>query len=185
VGRAALETALRLRDAAPDRVRVQVVALGPAALAPALREALSLGVDRVRLLADGEEPCDGRADALAPALAGEGPFDLVLAGGARAERAARALGLPDAGGAALLSMRAVGGTEVAALHGPDGALMRDHPLPAVVAVEPGLELREFTVAGYLAGLTRCVVAVAEAPDRTKEPGAPPVPGARPSAPAAN
>ncbi len=178
-GRAALETALRLRDAAPQRVRVQVVALGRAALAPALREALNLGVDRVRLLA-GE-------DALASALAGEGPFDLVLAGGARAECAARALGLPDAGRAALLSVRGAGGTEVAALHRPDGAVMRDHPLPAAVAVEPGLELREFTVAGYLAGLARGgeFMPSAGAAARGNEPGPPPLTAASRPAQAGN
>jgi electron transfer flavoprotein-quinone oxidoreductase len=156
-GRAALETALRLRDAAPDGLRVQVIALGPLALAPALREALGLGVDRVRLLVS----ADG--DALACALAGEGPFDLVLAGGERARRAAQVLGLPDAGCAALLAVNADGETEVAALHGEDGALVRSQSLPAVVGIEPRLELRELTVAGYLAGLARTVEAMAGPP----------------------
>jgi hypothetical protein len=65
-------------------------------------------------------------------------------------------------------------------------LLRDHPLPAVVGIEPGLELREFTVAGYLAGLARGVEAAsAEAHGRPKEPAAPPLTGASPSAPAAN
>jgi hypothetical protein len=153
--RAALETALRLRDAAPDRVRVQVVALGPLALAPALREALSLGVDRARLLAE------GRDDALARALAGEGPFDLVLAGGGQARRAALALGLPDGGGAALLAVHADGGAGAVALHGADGSLIRGQVLPTAVGIEPVLELREFTVAGYLAGLARLVTIIPE------------------------
>jgi hypothetical protein len=120
--RAALETALRLRDAAPDRVRVQVVALGPLALAPALRDALSLGVDRVRLVVDADE------GALSGALGGEVAFDQIFAGGARARRAA-------------------------------ATLVHIEGLPAVVGIEPGLELREHTVAGYLAGLARSVEVV--------------------------
>jgi electron transfer flavoprotein-quinone oxidoreductase len=146
-GRAALEVALRLRDAAPERVRVEVVALGPPALAPALREALSLGVDRARLVAGGSN---------ALALADEGPFDLVLAGGERARFAAATLGLPDAGRAERLDVCAVGETANITLHGPGGAPVRSQALPAVIGIEPGLVLREYTVAGHLAGLSRSV-----------------------------
>jgi len=96
----------------------------------------------------------GGSNALA--LADEGPFDLVLAGGERARFAAATLGLPDAGRAERLDVCAVGETANITLHGPGGAPVRSQALPAVIGIEPGLVLREYTVAGHLAGLSRSV-----------------------------
>src|SRR5204863_6042194 len=79
--RAALETALRLRDQAEAPVTVQVVAVGPASVGQLLREAVSLGVDRARLVLAPTEAVapDRAAAALAAALASE-TFDLILTG---------------------------------------------------------------------------------------------------------
>jgi len=48
--RAALETALRLRDEASAPVTIEVAAVGLRGTAQALREVISLGADRVRLV---------------------------------------------------------------------------------------------------------------------------------------
>src|SRR5207245_1855816 len=102
--RSALETALRLREHATAQVSIEVAAAGPRGMAQALREALSLGVDRARLvLTDGEYvSADSAATALAAVLAGDKAFDLVLGGagaaesdeGACARLTAEALGVP-------------------------------------------------------------------------------------------
>src|SRR5262249_28282571 len=79
--RAALEAALRLRDGAGGAVSVQVARVAPPAAAQLLREALSLGVERVHLVtAPAAVPPDQGAAALAAVLHGQA-FDLVLSGG--------------------------------------------------------------------------------------------------------
>jgi electron transfer flavoprotein-quinone oxidoreductase len=143
---AALEAALRLRDAAPRLVRVSVAAAGPPSTGPILREVLALGVEQVYLaVGDTAVSAATRAEALARVLKGKGTFDLVLAGARTGDLAglvARALEIHPL-------KRPLAGAEVVALAG-GGAL----PLPALVAVEPGTDLRSFTIAGYLAGLAR-------------------------------
>ena len=104
--RAALETALRLRDTArlasggrqppdyssnqgpdgprsPAAVAVEVVAVGPPSAAQVLREALALGVDRVRLIVrEGDTvSCASAAAALAAVVGNERSFDVILGGG--------------------------------------------------------------------------------------------------------
>src|SRR5207302_523520 len=106
--RAALETALRLRDQAEAPVTVQVVAVGPASVAPLLREAVSLGVDRVRLVLApvAAVAADRAAAALAAALRAES-FDLILTGAAECALGiltAEALAVPFVGGAAQLAV---------------------------------------------------------------------------------
>ncbi len=166
--RAALETALRLRDRADSRVSVEVVTVGPPSVGQLLREAVSLGADRVRLVLAPEEAVatDRAAAALAAVLGGE-PFDLVLTGagagdsaeGLLGRLAGEALGLPFAGQAPHLAVRAGADGDSLLLAGADGGGQRVRSLPAVVAVEPGSPLRTFTVDGYLAGLTRTVETV--------------------------
>ena len=65
---------------------IQAVAVGPRGAAAALREALSLGVDRARLIVSEVEAVtpDCAAAALANLLRSESACDLVLAGGGRA-----------------------------------------------------------------------------------------------------
>jgi electron transfer flavoprotein alpha/beta subunit len=165
--RAALESALRLRDAAPGRVAVQAAARGPRRVGQALREVLSLGADRVRLVVqDSDDVTPERtALALAAALAPDGPFELVLGGDAphREKRlaalVAEALGVPLAGEAAGVAVQAAGPDANVRLAGPSHAHPRERPLPAAVLVRAGTELRPFTVAGYLAGLQKGVEAV--------------------------
>jgi hypothetical protein len=127
---AALETALRLRDAAPGQVRVAVAAVGPRRVGPLLRELLGRGVERAWLVVG----ATGDGAALSRAVRAEGPFDLIL-GGSLVRPVAAALGVPYVGGEASV----VG-----------------HSLPAAVAVEAGPALRPFSVAGYLEGLGRDV-----------------------------
>jgi electron transfer flavoprotein-quinone oxidoreductase len=163
--RAALETALRLRDAAEAPVTIQVAAVGPASVAPHLREALSLGVERARLVLSPVEAVATHcaAGALATVLEGE-RFDLVLSGAGGADSAegllgkltAAALGVPHAGAGARLAVRAGPGEDSLLLAAADGTGQRLRALPAAVAVEAGLPLRPFSVEGYLTGLARAV-----------------------------
>jgi len=162
--RAALETALRLRDGVlgDGRVSLQVATVAPAAAAPVLREALSLGVDRVRLvLTDGAVSADCAAAALAHTLRGESTFDLVLGGaggndtqeGLLAHLTAEVLGVPVAGWAAQLAVDT--GDNAIRLINSEGQ-MRLRSLPGSAMIEAGLTLRPFTIAGWLNGLAKDV-----------------------------
>jgi alkylation response protein AidB-like acyl-CoA dehydrogenase/electron transfer flavoprotein alpha subunit len=162
--RSALETALRLREQATAAVTITVVSAGPRGWADVLREALSLGVDRVRLIlsADAFAP-DSAADALAALLGEKAAFDLVLGGdgdagteeGLLARLTAEALDIPYAGRASQLAVqRTQGEGEVLLLDANNRE--RARLLPAAVAIEAGSPLRPFTIAGYLAGLAKTV-----------------------------
>ncbi|HYT90677.1 MAG TPA: acyl-CoA dehydrogenase family protein, partial [Gemmataceae bacterium] len=165
--RAALETALRLRDQADAPVTVQVAAVGPASVGQLLRETISLGVERARLVLAPVEAVapDRAAAALAAVLAAEN-FDLILtgAGGAGSAEgslgllAAEALGVPVSGNAGQLAVRAGTEGDSLLLAATDGSQRRTRSLPAAVAIEAGTALRSFTVEGYLAGLSRAVEA---------------------------
>jgi len=166
----ALEVALRLRDAAratPDAaavVAIEVATVGPPHVAQVLREALSLGVDRVRLIVpDGSAVSPDRAAAALASVLGNGPsFDLILGGGTSGQEGvlvrltAEALGHQFAGSAAHLAVRATGQEATVLLASDAPGQSRPRSLPAVVAIEAGLPLRPFTVQGYLAGLTSSV-----------------------------
>jgi hypothetical protein len=124
--RAALEAALRLRDAGAA-ASVQVATVAPPAAAQLLREALSLGVERVHLVTSaGAAPPDRAAAALAAVLHGQA-FDLVLTGddgqgeeGVLGRLTAEALGVPVGGSAAQVAVRADGRQAVAVLVSADG-----------------------------------------------------------------
>jgi alkylation response protein AidB-like acyl-CoA dehydrogenase/flavin-dependent dehydrogenase/electron transfer flavoprotein alpha subunit/ferredoxin-like protein FixX len=163
--RSALETALQLREQATAAVTITVAAVGSKGFAPVLREALSLGADRVRLVtsADPVTP-DNAADALAAVL-GENPsFDLILGGsgeagnqdGLLARLTAEALGVPHCGNASQLKIQKTPGEGEVLLYDAGGRQQRVRPLPAAVAIEASLPLRPFTIAGYLAGLAKAV-----------------------------
>jgi electron transfer flavoprotein-quinone oxidoreductase len=161
--RAALESALRIRDQAEAPVSLTVALVGPRRSAAVLREALSLGADHALLVA--AEPdavtADSAAAALAGALKNDGPFDLILGGGGPtageegqpARLTAEALDVPFAGMAPRLAVNADVKEATVLLTGTDGQ-NRVRPLPAMVAVEAGVALRPFTVEGYLAGLEK-------------------------------
>jgi hypothetical protein len=163
--RAALETALRLRDQAVATVTIQVAAVGPRAAGAALREALSLGADRARLLLAEVETysTSSAAAALAATLRSGGPYHLVLSGSGKPDRedgllgslTAEALGVAQAGAAAALAIRFTDSESEAVLQAADGR-QQLRSLPATVAVEPDVGLRPFATAGYLANLTRAV-----------------------------
>jgi alkylation response protein AidB-like acyl-CoA dehydrogenase len=179
--RSALEMALRIRDQAAARVMITVAAVGPRGGALLLREALSLGVDRVRLLvieSDAVTP-DSAATALAAVLGNEGSFDLILGGildtggeeGQVARHTAQALGVAHAGRASALAVQAgpasgvletsaagpvVEDAGIALIIGAEQKTLASRPLPAAVSVEPGIALRDFTTSGYLTGLGRAV-----------------------------
>ncbi|HEV3079406.1 MAG TPA: acyl-CoA dehydrogenase family protein, partial [Gemmataceae bacterium] len=164
--RSALETALRLRDQATAAVTIEVAAVGPRGMAHALREALSQGVDRARLvLTDGEfvSP-DSAARALAAVLAEGKAFDLVLGGwgeagsseGACARLLAAGLGLPHAGKAGHLVVCKDDAAAVAAAYDASGRRNWECALPVALAVEAGLPLRSFCMNSYLGGLASAV-----------------------------
>jgi alkylation response protein AidB-like acyl-CoA dehydrogenase/flavin-dependent dehydrogenase/ferredoxin-like protein FixX len=161
----ALEAALRLRDEAAAPVTITVAAVGPKGCAQVLREALSLGVDRVRLISSADVvPPDNAAEALAAALGEKNGFDLVLGGvgdagneeGLLARLTAGALGVPHAGKASRITVHKREAQGDLMLLDAEGRHERERPLPCALAVEPGLPLRPFTVAGYLAGLGKAV-----------------------------
>ncbi len=163
--RAALETALRIRDAAQAPVTITVAAVGPRGAAQALREVLSLGVERVALLTPEAEAVapDSAAQALAHWLGKQGGFDVVLGGagpvgdeeGRLACLTAAALGVSYAGTAAHLAVRAAPEEATALLSAADHK-KRTRDLPLAAGIEAGLALREFTTAGYRENLPRPV-----------------------------
>jgi flavin-dependent dehydrogenase/electron transfer flavoprotein alpha/beta subunit len=164
--RAAVENALRLRDAAEKAVTISAVAVGPPRVGPALRELLSLGIESVYLLdRDREDVTPEGAALLAATLAPLGPFDLLLAG-AQADRrlpglVAEALGIAAAGSAAAVAVQVNATQRYIRLVGAAGHSLRERSLPALVLIEAETELRPFTIAGYLAGLSRRVRVVAQ------------------------
>jgi electron transfer flavoprotein alpha subunit len=132
---------------------------------PALREALSLGADRARLLVPDAAAvtADSAAAALALLLRNGPRFDLVLGGsgtaggdeGLTARLTAEFLGVPHVGTAATLAVRSSDGEADVLLAGSDGSV-RIRELPAAVNIEAGLALRPFTSEGYLTALSRVV-----------------------------
>jgi hypothetical protein len=149
--RSALELALRLRDAAPDAVTVRVIAYGPKRAGLALREILSLGIEQVRLV----EVKETTLLALVVPEA-EAKADLLLGGASEeqgatlVERLAEEVGIPFAGHGVRLAVEDAADGARAAKLGADDV----RPLPLAVAIEPGLELRPFTVEGWLEGLAK-------------------------------
>jgi electron transfer flavoprotein-quinone oxidoreductase len=166
--RAALETALRLRDQAPTLVELQTVSVGPSATTQALRELLNLGIERVRLVVTPQQTVssDRAAAALAAILSADQAFDLILSGAGAGDAAhgtlgclaAEALGLPFVGRAAQLAVRHDGDDGLLLLSSADGRHQRVRSFPAAVGIEAGQTLRAFTIHGFLAGLSRTVEA---------------------------
>jgi alkylation response protein AidB-like acyl-CoA dehydrogenase/flavin-dependent dehydrogenase/electron transfer flavoprotein alpha subunit/electron transfer flavoprotein alpha/beta subunit/ferredoxin-like protein FixX len=164
--RAALEAALRLREQAVGPVTIEVAGVGPRSFAPLMREAISLGADRVRLVVPETEnvTADSAAAALAAHLATGTAFDLVLTGtagtgeeeGLLGRLTAEALGIPAAGTAATIAVHATADDAEVRLVGTDARSQRVRNLPAFVSFEPGVALRSFTISGYLEGLGRAV-----------------------------
>jgi electron transfer flavoprotein-quinone oxidoreductase len=181
--RSALEAALSIRDQvnspSPSAFRqrvdgetvlapvmIQVVAVGTRRSACVLREALSLGVDRVRLIqADSEAVTPARAAAAIAAALGPHPgFDLILAGETAADQEeglsvrllAQHLNISFAGSASQLLVHAqMSGSHVVLLDAA-GRRQRSRALPAAIAVGKGLSLRDFTTEGYLATVDKNV-----------------------------
>jgi alkylation response protein AidB-like acyl-CoA dehydrogenase/flavin-dependent dehydrogenase/electron transfer flavoprotein alpha subunit/electron transfer flavoprotein alpha/beta subunit/ferredoxin-like protein FixX len=164
--RSVLEAALQLRDQATAPVSIQVATVGPKRCAPALREALSLGVDRVRLVVTEAEAVspDSAANALASVVGDGSVFDLILGSSGGTESTDGLLSLLTAES---LDIPSVGRTAQLIVHKNDakgelsvaetvGGRQRVHPLPAAVLVTNGKSLRSFTTDGYLTGLTKIV-----------------------------
>lgn len=166
--RAALETALRIRDSAAIRVHVEVWAVAARTALAALREAISLGVDRARLLVpdlDAVTP-DSAAAALAHVLRAEPTFDLLVHGDSQSQDeglvgrlVAALLEIPHAGTTARLSVQASRDNALASLVNIDGRIGRRRELPMAVGIEGGLLLRSFPIEGFLAGLSKAVETV--------------------------
>jgi alkylation response protein AidB-like acyl-CoA dehydrogenase/flavin-dependent dehydrogenase/ferredoxin-like protein FixX len=163
--RAALEVALRLRDQAEAAVTFHVAAVGPRGATPVLRQALSLGAERARLivLETGPVTADSAALALAQVYRSGPKFDLVLGGcaaagseeGVTAQLTAEYLGVPFTGAAAAVAVQSSEAESQALLLAADGR-SRLRSLPVAAAIEAGIPLRPFTIAGYLAALTKVV-----------------------------
>jgi flavin-dependent dehydrogenase len=175
--RAALETALRLRDQATASVRVEVAAVGRSGMAGVLREALSLGVDAVRLLIPEEPATTADAiQALAEVWKPLGPFDLILAGADAPDGQPRvtvrlladALGVPLAGDASRVGVWTDRGqNHITLIDASNGSCV--HSLPAAAALHPGLPLRPFHISGYLTGLAKPIDFLTWPTDRVSKP----------------
>jgi alkylation response protein AidB-like acyl-CoA dehydrogenase/flavin-dependent dehydrogenase/ferredoxin-like protein FixX len=78
--RSALEVALQLRDQARLAVSIETISVGPAATAQVLRELLSLGVNRVRLIVPEADVVTSASAAVTAAtvLGSKSGFDLIL-----------------------------------------------------------------------------------------------------------
>ena len=137
-----------------NAVTIQVTAVGPRPAATVLREALSLGVDRARLVVtDGSAVTADRAAAVLASLLRPGPkFDLVLGGagagggeeGLVAALTAESLGVVHAGTANYLAARCADGEADAQLVAADGR-QRVRSLPVAASLESGLPLRVFSI----------------------------------------
>ncbi|MCS6976806.1 MAG: acyl-CoA dehydrogenase family protein [Gemmatales bacterium] len=168
--RSALESALRLRDAAPSLVRLHAAAVGEARLAAQLREVLAHGVESATLIAtsDGSVSTLATVDEAASALvrhfqeqAGSKgrEFDLVLApqGDGRSEEGLLGQHLAGIWDRDCVSWN--GNLEVqhdavaSELRMVEAKRIRRHALPTVLTVPAGVALRDFTTQGYLAGLS--------------------------------
>src|SRR5262249_39114873 len=146
-------------------VPIGVAAVGTEGTAQVLREALSLGVDGVRVVLAEEEgvtPASAAA-ALAAVLGTETAFDLVLGGagadgdeGLLTRLTAEALSVPFAGTTPRLEIQPNAQKDAVVLAGDGTQRERVRALPAAVAVAAGAPLREYTVQGYLSGLGRTV-----------------------------
>jgi alkylation response protein AidB-like acyl-CoA dehydrogenase/flavin-dependent dehydrogenase/electron transfer flavoprotein alpha subunit/ferredoxin-like protein FixX len=131
--RAALETALALRDSTPGHVTVEVAAVGPSRAGQVLREALHLGTSRATLIVSA---CDAMApDAAAAALVHtlrSAAFDTIVwgDGGAHAD-------------------------------GTVGMLVAEAlAVPQRIPVAAGALSRRYTTTGYLTSLARRVESLA-------------------------
>jgi alkylation response protein AidB-like acyl-CoA dehydrogenase/electron transfer flavoprotein alpha subunit/electron transfer flavoprotein alpha/beta subunit/ferredoxin-like protein FixX len=166
--RAALENALRCRDAGPEQVTIQVAAIGSRAMIPALHEALRLGVERVRLVLAKEPGVtpDCAAAALAALFQAELPFDLIVG---PTGKAGNEEGLTARMLAADWNVRCAGSAEQLAIEvdrtggkivlADGGGNPRVRPLPAAATIQGGLGLRAFTMSGYLAAAGKAVEVV--------------------------
>ncbi|HEV2946811.1 MAG TPA: acyl-CoA dehydrogenase family protein [Gemmataceae bacterium] len=190
--RAALETALRIRDHSPGLVTIQATAVGPRGTVQVLREVLSLGVDRVRLLVPEIEnvTISSAGAALTAALGSNPRFDLILGGDGESEEGSMAIllaaawkipfdgsawqigvagdkSLPSKGNQDRLDSNSLPHEEEDSqnMTGSDvhiifmdatGKGQRIRALPAALCIEPGLSLREYTIADYLGNLNRNV-----------------------------
>lgn len=160
---AALETALRLRDAAPNQVRLTAAMIGGQGLVPLLREVAARGLKPVLLQApsEGVSPV-AAAEALAKSLA-DRHWDLLLGPADAKDRAdgmltpltACAFKKPFGGSAARLAVWHDRETSQIKLP-QSGSKPLIRNLPCAVTLEPGIALRPFTTDGYLEGLTMAI-----------------------------
>jgi electron transfer flavoprotein beta subunit len=145
----AVEEAVRLVEAHGGES--VVLTLGPAEAEEQLRDCMAIGADRAILLETGGEEWDAQATAgaIADAIRGEEPFDLILFGNESADaggyqvgiRVACALGLPVVTGLKKIELQ---GGQVRCERDAGGA--RDvyvAPLPAVLTVLEGLNLPRY------------------------------------------
>jgi electron transfer flavoprotein-quinone oxidoreductase len=164
--RRALETALRVRDQATASAYVEVMMVGSRRTAATLREAIDLGVDRVRHIVCETEAvsADEAADALAAVLTKGPAFDLILGGsgdgadeqGLVTHLLAEALGMRYAGVGTRMLVQADATDSTLFVGDDQGFESKGVPLPAGMGVRPAGVLRPFSVAGFLAGLGRQV-----------------------------
>jgi alkylation response protein AidB-like acyl-CoA dehydrogenase/flavin-dependent dehydrogenase/electron transfer flavoprotein alpha subunit/ferredoxin-like protein FixX len=164
--RSALEAALRLRDQATESVYIEVATVGSRRTAGTLREAIDLGVDRVRHIVCETEAvsADEAADALATVLTKGPAFDLILGGagdgadeqGLITQLLTETLGMHYAGVGTRMLIQADAADSALFVGDDQGFESKGVPLPAGVGIRSAGALRPFSVAGFLAGLGRQV-----------------------------
>ena len=143
-----VEEAVRIVESAGGEV--VVLTLGPEEAAEQIRDCMAIGADRgIHLVSSEEWDAQATAGAIADAIRGEEPFDLIVFGNESADaggyqvgiRVAYALGLPVVTG--LKGLTVDGGRARCEQEVPGGRDVYDVALPAVVTVKEGLNLPRY------------------------------------------
>jgi electron transfer flavoprotein beta subunit len=143
-----VEEAVRIVEAGGGEV--VVLTLGPKEAAEQIRDCMAIGADRGILLVSSEEwDAQATAAAIAEAIRGEEPFDLIVFGNESADaggyqvgiRVAYSLGLPVVTG--LKGLTVGGGRARCEQEVPGGRDVYELPLPAVVSVLEGINLPRY------------------------------------------
>jgi electron transfer flavoprotein beta subunit len=148
-----VEEAVRIVEARASEGQpgeVTVLTLGPPEAEEQIRDCMAIGADRgIHLVTSDEWDAQATAAAIADAVQGEEPFDLVIFGNESADagnyqvgiRVAYALGLPVVTGVKGLTVD--GGRARCEQEVPGGRDVYDVALPAVVTVKEGLNLPRY------------------------------------------
>jgi electron transfer flavoprotein beta subunit len=168
-----VEEAVRIVEAQGGEV--VVLTLGPEEAAEQLRDCMAIGADRgIHLVTSDEWDAQATAAAIAEAIGGEEPFDLIVFGNESADaggyqvgiRVAYKLGLPVVTG--LKGLTVGDGRARCEQEVPGGRDVYRVPLPAVVTVKEGINLPRYpSVPAKLRARKKPIATVSPAPRESR------------------